>query len=124
MIEIGLGEFLDREAILEIKKVRVKDPKKLRVVLAALAEMKRAVNRTIVERAEVQETKAKLKNVNERLWIAENTIRAMEAKQKFGSEFIRTARSIYRLNDERSALKTHINIVVSSTNSEIKEYSA
>ena len=42
--------------------------------------------------------------VNERLWVIEDDIRDKERAQSFDAEFIRLARAVYALNDERAAI--------------------
>jgi len=62
--------------------------------------------------------------VNERIWDLEDAIRGCERRQDFGSTFVSTARSIYRANDERAALKREINLATGSQLIEEKSYTA
>jgi hypothetical protein len=59
--------------------------------------------------------------VNEKLWDIEDRLRAKDARGCFGKEFIKLARSVYMLNDERAALKRSINVLLNSEILEEKE---
>jgi hypothetical protein len=76
----------------------------------------------IAKSSELQLMKARLKEINEKLWDAVCAIRALDAKQDFGIEFVTVARSIYRLNDERSEIKRSIDVKLLSVSLEAKEY--
>ena len=65
-----------------------------------------------------------LSEINERLWEIEDSIRACEARGDFGARFIELARSVYRSNDERTAIKRRINDVLGSELTEEKLYLA
>jgi hypothetical protein len=62
--------------------------------------------------------------VNEALWDIEDRIRDCERDQNFGPEFVELARSVYRTNDRRSALKRQINDIAGSAIVEEKSYRA
>lgn len=66
----------------------------------------------------------RLRRVNEQLWDAEDEVRACERAHDFGAHFISRARSIYRLNDKRTATKRQIDLLVGSELLEGKEYVA
>lgn len=63
-----------------------------------------------------------LKDINEELWQIEDKIREMERNKSFGETFVRLARSVYRTNDRRSAVKKQINTIYKSTYIEEKSY--
>ncbi len=63
-----------------------------------------------------------LRHVNGRLWEIEDQIRGKEARQEFDQEFITLARSVYRTNDRRAALKRRINEKAGSAYVEEKSY--
>jgi hypothetical protein len=65
---------------------------------------------------------ARLKAVNERIWDLEDEISECERRQDFGPAFVRVARSIYRTNDERAAVKREINVATGSKLIEEKSY--
>jgi len=119
---LSWGELIDKITILEIKTVRLKSP-------AALAnvnkELKLLASQAIValqSSAELLALKERLSQVNETLWNVEDKIRAKEAAQKFDAEFIELARSVYKHNDERAAIKRQINTILSSDLVEEKSY--
>ena len=122
VIEIGLGEFADRFTILEIKNSRIKNPDKLLVVSAALQRMKSAGAAALEALTEGDNVLQKLREINEKLWDLENAVRMLEASSDFGPDFVAFARSIFRLNEERAALKAGIDASASPVHSDIKEY--
>ena len=122
MVEIGVGELIDKITILRIKSERMTDQAKLANVaheLKVLDEVRRA---GVPENPELTRLQAELKSVNEALWEIEDDIRACEAEADFGPEFIRLARAVYQTNDRRAELKKAINIAAGSTVIEEKSY--
>jgi hypothetical protein len=63
-----------------------------------------------------------LQRVNTALWEVEDALRSLEARRSFGPAFVAHARSVYRLNDERAALKRAINLQLGSRLVEEKSY--
>ena len=63
-----------------------------------------------------------LLEVNHKLWKIEDKIRILENNKEFNEEFIDLARSVYKLNDERFAIKNEINKTFDSEIQEQKEY--
>jgi hypothetical protein len=117
-VSVGIGELYDKISILEIKSERITDPIKLKNVYTELSllqeeSVKFPVDATLY---------GQLKDVNMRLWDVEDAIRMEESKKAFGEEFIRLARSVYELNDERAAIKQKINLASGSDIVEVKEY--
>jgi len=66
--------------------------------------------------------RAELKAINEKLWEVEDEIRRCERSWDFGERFIALARSVYRYNGARFALKAKINQLGDSPIAEQKEY--
>ena len=120
-IDISVGEFLDRLSILELKCRYIKDSHKQRILHRQLNAMLRKKGAVEMRDCELF---SDLKNVNRKLWNVENALREKERNKDFGKEFIRTARSVYKLNDKRAKLKQGINIMFSESDSlyEIKSY--
>src|SRR5262249_54541355 len=104
-VEIAPGELLDKLTILEIKAERASDPAKLRNVRTELALLIAVRTHSVAESPKVQALYSELKTVNEKLWEIEDEIRLCERREDFGPHFIALARSVYRLNDNRAALK-------------------
>jgi post-segregation antitoxin (ccd killing protein) len=122
MIEVGAGELIDKITILAIKRERIADPAKLRNVIHELEVLEAAQQRGLPASAELARLQAELREVNEVLWQVEDDIRDCEAGADFGPRFIELARSVYRLNDRRAALKKAINLHCGSSIVEEKSY--
>lgn len=108
-IEVAPGELLDKLTILQIKSERIADPAKLANVRAELAALEAARRDAFAASPRLDGLLAQLKTVNEQLWQIEDDIRLYERDRDFGPRFIELARSVYRTNDQRSALKRAIN---------------
>jgi hypothetical protein len=119
-IEISPGELFDRLAILEIKLERIAAPEKRLHVQREYVELCRLRDSIAAERFAAQV--AALKDVNAQLWQSEDDIREHERRQDFGPGFLALARSIYRHNDKRAALKRAINEACGSALMEEKSY--
>jgi hypothetical protein len=123
-VEISAGELLDKIAILEIKREQMTDPGKLANVARELAALTAARDRSIATSSELDQLVSQLKEVNQTLWHVEDEIRDCERAGDFGPRFIELARSVYRTNDRRAALKRQINDLVGSRLVEEKDYQA
>lgn len=123
-VPISPGELLDKIAILDIKVERINDPIKHANVERELDLLTGLWHATGLETAELTEKRAELKRINEMLWDIEDEIRDCERDQKFGERFVELARSVYRTNDQRAALKREINEALGSTILEEKSYAA
>jgi Tfp pilus assembly protein PilF len=121
-VEISAGELIDKITILEIKRERIADPAKLANVRRELAILTAVREREVADSAELTRLTAELKQVNEDLWRIEDDIRDCERRQDFGPSFIELARSVYRHNDRRAALKRCINDLLGSRLTEEKSY--
>jgi hypothetical protein len=121
-VRISPGELLDKLTILEIKAERVRGAGKRKNVLHELESLRRDWDAGGSSRPEVEPLKAALRAVNESLWEIEDRIRQKEAKQEFDDEFIELARSVYRTNDRRAALKRAVNETLGSDLIEEKSY--
>ena len=119
---ISPGELCDKITILEIKAERIADGEKLRNVRVELAALQASKSRELPGVPDVVGLVRELKTVNEALWETEDAIRACEAAKDFGHRFIELARSVYRQNDRRAALKRQINEVYGSRLVEEKAY--
>ncbi len=122
MIEVGPGELIDKITILRIKSERMSDEAKLANVRHELAVLDAARNANLEDSAELHRLEEGLKAVNEALWVIEDDIRQCEADKDFGPTFIELARSVYKQNDKRAALKKEINVLTGSRIVEEKSY--
>jgi len=121
---ISVGELIDKITILRIKLERIR-------AAPAQANVERELDRLIeirarasLDLADLAGLEDELFQVNGRLWDVEDELRALEQNGNFGKRFMELARSVYRLNDQRSALKRRINKVTDSTIVEEKSYPA
>jgi len=120
-IEVSWGELFDKLTILEIKEQRLSSPAAVANVRRELAALRAAVA-GVEPAAEIAALKAKLTEVNEKLWEIEDAIRAKEAAGAFDQGFVDLARSVYFNNDKRAELKREINTLLNSAFVEEKQY--
>jgi hypothetical protein len=122
-IAVSPGELVDRITILELKVARLtslqgrqgaaRELAALRAVYDGVASMKREG---------LDEHWTGLREVNGALWEIEDALRACEQRKDFGAGFVELARSVYRNNDARAALKAKINDACGSSLREEKSY--
>jgi hypothetical protein len=122
-ITIGPGELLDRISILELKIRRLGDPAARARAAVELAALRGTRDMLIPRAPPLERELDELRAINDRLWQAEDAIRACESAGDFGPAFVDLARSIYHINDLRAALKRRVNDALGSTASEDKSYS-
>ncbi len=123
-VEIAPGELIDKITILEIKSERIADAEKLRNVRVELETLVAARDQALTKSEALTRLTADLKAVNEALWQIEDEIRGCERSNDFGPRFIELARSVYRQNDRRAAVKRQINELLGSKLIEEKSYTA
>jgi hypothetical protein len=123
IVPVSWGELLDKIAILEIKRQRLRAPDAITNTERELAALRPALDVLAPVPAGLTELRAALGAVNLRLWTIEDRIREQEAKGDFGPEFVALARSVYRENDERGRIKRAINTLLGSGLVEEKQYS-
>jgi hypothetical protein len=121
-VQTSPGEFLDKLTILEIKAERIADPAKLANVQQEMGQLRAAWAASPLAGRDVARLVAELKAVNVTLWEIEDRIRSQEAEQRFDGEFVELARSVYRTNDRRAALKRELNLALGSDLLEEKSY--
>jgi predicted nucleic acid-binding Zn-ribbon protein len=118
-IEVSNGEITDKLTIIEIKLARIKDDRKLENLRREFEILNNAVLSIIDKNHPLY---LDLYNINAQLWDVEDHIRDLECNQNFGDDFIRTARSVYFINDKRSEIKRKINELTGSHLTEEKSY--
>ena len=123
-VDIAPGELVDKITILEIKLERITDESKLQNVRTEWTVLTVARDINLPRSSELDDLTAKLKEVNEKLWLIEDHIRDCERQKDFSDEFIRLARAVYFNNDDRARLKRSINDLLGSTLIEEKSYAA
>ena len=117
-VPVSIGEYIDKVTILAIKSSRIKNNEKLRNVLHELNTIVHLDSENIIDTPLYRD----LMNLNKKLWDVEDAIRIKEREESFGDEFIDLARSVYKLNDERSRIKKDINLKYGSNLIEEKSY--
>jgi hypothetical protein len=120
-IKASVGEVLDKLSILSIKKDKVLDSVKLRYIEDEFNILNSDLG-IFLENEDIYNIYRDLREVNESLWEIEDKIRIFEKKQKFDSAFVELARSVYKTNDLRFALKNKINELTDSELREQKDY--
>ena len=124
LVEVSVGELLDKISILEIKKDRIKDSNKLKFINEEYEVLKNELEKNIKIDEKLAKFFTALKNVNSKLWIIEDEKRKCENDSDFGENFIRLSRDVHFLNDTRAQIKLDINNHTGSKIKEIKEYTA
>ncbi|TAL81755.1 MAG: hypothetical protein EPN75_03670 [Beijerinckiaceae bacterium] len=124
MVAISAGELIDKITILEIKLENISDPAKLANIRYEHDRLAATLREAISESATLSALTQELKSVNAELWRIEDDIRDQERAKTFGAEFIALARSVYRTNDRRAALKRKIDTFLQSDIVEEKSYAA
>ena len=123
-VPVSIGELVDKITILEIKAERIDDAAKRGNVRIELQGLLAIWNEIEARHPEVAELRTRLRTVNEAMWDVQDALRAKEAAQDFGAEFIALARAVGRTNGERVGLKNAINRQAGSLFIEEKEYRA
>jgi hypothetical protein len=123
-IEVSNGEVLDKYSILQIKSERITDPTALKNVRRELESLQPAVDeiRSKESSDAISTLQDQLLEVNTQLWEVEDLLRGLEKSQDFSASFVAAARSVYQLNDRRSAVKKEINLLTGSSLVEEKSY--
>ena len=122
LVEVSVGELLDKISILEIKSEKIKDPKKLNFIIDEYNILKDQLNSNIKDYSEIESLYNTLKEINLKLWSIEDDKRLCEKNSDFGEKFIKLSRDVHFLNDDRAKLKLEINNKTGSKIREIKEY--
>ena len=122
LVEVSVGELLDKISILEIKQVKVKDLNKLKFINKEHTILKSQFDQNVKSDEKLESLFKSLKEINSKLWIIEDDKRLCEKNSDFGEKFIKLSRDVHFLNDERAKLKLEINNKTGSKIKEIKEY--
>ena len=124
VVEVSVGELLDKISILEIKKEKIKDPEKLKFINDEYNVLKDQFNKNVKSDEKLDSLFKFLKEINNKLWLIEDDKRLCEKNSDFGEEFIKLSRDVHFLNDERAKIKSEINNHTGSKIKEIKEYTS
>ena len=124
LVEVSVGELLDKISILEIKKEKIKDPEKLQFINDEHTILKGQLSQNMKSDNKLNELFQSLKEINAKLWIIEDDKRMCEKNSDFSQNFIKLSRDVHFLNDNRAKIKLEINNYTGSKIKEIKEYTA
>ena len=124
IVEVSVGELLDKISILEIKKEKIKDPKKLEFISSEHSILKDQLEKNVKSDDKLNKLFQDLKEINAKLWVIEDDKRDCEKNKDFGDKFIKLSRDVHFLNDDRAKIKLEMNNHTGSSIKEIKEYTS
>ena len=124
LVEVSVGELLDKISILEIKQEKVKDSEKLKFINEEHSILKNQLNNNVKSDQKLNELFESLKQINAKLWVIEDDKRQCEKEKDFTETFIKLSRDVHFLNDDRAKIKLEINNHTGSKIKEIKEYTS
>ena len=122
MVEVSIGELLDKVSILEIKQEKIKDTEKLKFINDEHSVLKDQLEKNVKSDEKLDKLYQSLKEINSKLWLIEDEKRLCEKEKDFGEKFIKLSRNVHFLNDDRAKLKLEVNNKTGSKIKEIKEY--
>ena len=124
IVEVSIGELLDKISILEIKQEKIKDPEKLRFISNEHSILKKQLDDNVKSDDKIKDLFQSLKDINAKLWVIEDDKRQCEKVKDFGEKFIKLSRDVHFLNDDRAKIKLEINNYTGSAIKENKEYTS
>ena len=124
IVEVSIGELLDKISILEIKQEKIKDSEKLKFISNEHSILKNQLENNIKSDDKLNKLFQSLKKINAKLWVIEDNKRQCEKDKDFGEKFIKLSRDVHFLNDDRAKIKLEINNHTGSVIREIKEYTS
>ena len=124
LVEVSVGELLDKSSILEIKKEKIKDPEKLKFINDEHVILKGQLDQNVKSDDKLNNLFQSLKEINAKLWIIEDDKRMCEKNSDFTENFIKLSRDVHFLNDNRAKIKLQMNEHTGSKIKEIKEYTS
>ena len=122
LVEVSVGELLDKISILEIKKEKIKNSEKLKFIDDEHTILKGQLEQNVKSDDKLIKLFQSLKEINVKLWIIEDDKRLCEKDKDFTEKFIKLSRDVHFLNDNRAKIKLDINNHTGSKIKEIKEY--
>ena len=124
IVEVSIGELLDKISILEIKQDKIKDSEKLSFINNEHSILKNQFEKNVKSDEKLEKLFQDLKDINAKLWVIEDDKRDCEKNKDFGEKFIKLSRDVHFLNDDRAKIKLKINNHTGSAIREIKEYTS
>ena len=124
LVEVSVGELLDKISILEIKKEKIKDPENLKFINDEHNILKGQLDQSVKSDDKINKLFNSLKEINAKLWVIEDDKRMCEKNSDFTENFIKLSRDVHFLNDDRAKIKLEMNTHTGSKIKEIKEYTS
>ena len=124
LVEVSVGELLDKISILEIKQEKIKDPEKLKFINTEHSILKDQLDNNVKSDEKLNTLFQSLKDINAKLWVIEDDKRLCEKNSDFNEKFIKLSRDVHFLNDDRAKIKLEMNNHTGSKIKEIKEYTS
>ena len=124
LVEVSVGELLDKISILEIKQEKIKDPEKLKFINDEHSILKGQLDNNVKSDEKLNALFQSLKDINAKLWVIEDDKRLCEKNSDFTENFIKLSRDVHFLNDDRAKIKLEMNNHTGSKIKEIKEYTS
>ena len=122
LVEVSVGELLDKISILEIKKEKISDPESLKIINSEYLVLNEQAKKNVSKSPKLTSLFDELKEINLKLWHIEDDKRMCEKNSDFGEKFVKLSREVHFLNDKRAQIKLEINNLTGSKIKEIKEY--
>tara|TARA_B100000427_G_scaffold299516_1_gene281250 strand:+ start:348 stop:737 length:390 start_codon:yes stop_codon:yes gene_type:complete len=122
LIEVSVGELLDKISILEIKKEKISDASLLKIINSEYLILKEQLEKNVKQNDKINQLYLTLKEINSKLWHIEDDKRMCEKNSDFGEKFIKLSRDVHFLNDKRAKIKLEINESSGSKIKEVKQY--
>jgi|TARA_B110000444_G_C18396121_1_gene391536 hypothetical protein len=122
LVEVSVGELLDKISILEIKKEKIKNVEKLKFINDEHSILKGQLDQNVKSDEKLNKLFQSLKEINAKLWEIEDNKRLCEKNKNFTEKFIKLSRDVHFLNDDRAQIKLELNNHTGSKIKEIKEY--
>ena len=124
LVEVSVGELLDKISILEIKQEKINDPEKLKFINDEHIILKDQLDNNVKSDEKLNTLFKSLKDINAKLWVIEDDKRLCEKNSDFTENFIKLSRDVHFLNDDRAKIKLEMNNHTGSKIKEIKEYTS
>ena len=124
LVEVSVGELLDKISILEIKQGKIKDLDKLKFISNEHSILKEQLDKNVKSDEKLEKLFQSLKEINAKLWVIEDDKRQCEKEKNFTEKFIKLSRDVHFLNDDRAKIKLEMNNLTGSKIKEIKEYTS
>ena len=124
LVEVSVGELLDKISILEIKQEKIKDSEKLKFINDEHGILKDQLDNNVKSDEKLKTLFQSLKDINAKLWVIEDDKRLCEKNSDFTENFIKLSRDVHFLNDDRAKIKLEMNNYTGSKIKENKEYTS